>query len=196
MTCGVFISAHQPARGQTPICGENLPLQVFEVFGGSSFTNFYLSVFFISRLLLPSFSICLENIQICIVLSCSWSESLHTVWRDSEEFTPSWRSSHVQRASAPWRWLNVCRILSYCRWIYSGQSKSFICVLVDISQELLSLCGADLSSALPWLELHTLNFSYNSIVCLDQSLVRKQPQMHHYWPMSWASPHFNLLFLP
>eukprot|EP00064_Thunnus_orientalis_P008383 superscaffoldBa00000993_g8406 len=37
-------------------------------------------------------------------------------------------------------------------------------------KELLSLCGGDLSSALPWLELHTLNFSYNSIVCLDQSL--------------------------
>ncbi|MEQ2173979.1 hypothetical protein GOODEAATRI_003050, partial [Goodea atripinnis] len=36
--------------------------------------------------------------------------------------------------------------------------------------ELLSLCGGDLSSALPWLELHTLNFSYNSIICLDQSL--------------------------
>lgn len=39
-------------------------------------------------------------------------------------------------------------------------------------QELLSLCGGDLSSALPWLELHTLNFSYNAIVCLDESLVR------------------------
>ncbi|MEQ2204223.1 hypothetical protein XENOCAPTIV_009935, partial [Xenoophorus captivus] len=37
-------------------------------------------------------------------------------------------------------------------------------------EELLSLCGGDLSSALPWLELHTLNFSYNSIICLDQSL--------------------------
>lgn len=39
------------------------------------------------------------------------------------------------------------------------------------SQELLSLCGGDLSSALPWLELHTLNFSYNAIACLDQSIV-------------------------
>ncbi|KAL1022122.1 hypothetical protein UPYG_G00022420 [Umbra pygmaea] len=37
-------------------------------------------------------------------------------------------------------------------------------------EELLSLCGGDLSSALPWLELHTLNFSYNYIVCLDESL--------------------------
>ncbi|XP_066522181.1 serine/threonine-protein kinase 11-interacting protein isoform X2 [Hoplias malabaricus] len=39
-----------------------------------------------------------------------------------------------------------------------------------MSPELLSLCGGDLSSALPWLELHTLNFSYNSISCLDESL--------------------------
>ncbi|KTF85027.1 hypothetical protein cypCar_00022890 [Cyprinus carpio] len=37
-------------------------------------------------------------------------------------------------------------------------------------QELLSLCGGDLISALPWLELHTLNFSYNSISLLDESL--------------------------
>lgn len=27
-------SAHQPARCETPVCGENLPIQVFEVFGG------------------------------------------------------------------------------------------------------------------------------------------------------------------
>lgn len=43
-----------------------------------------------------------------------------------------------------------------------------LCVL----QELLLLCGGDLSTALPWLELHTLNFSYNSISSLDESLVR------------------------
>lgn len=47
-------------------------------------------------------------------------------------------------------------------------------VCVCVCQELLSLCGGDLSSALPWLELHTLNFSYNYIVCLDQSLVRPE----------------------
>lgn len=36
-----------------------------------------------------------------------------------------------------------------------------------------------MSSALPWLELHTLNFSYNSIVCLDQSLVRHAHTQRH-----------------
>lgn len=36
-----------------------------------------------------------------------------------------------------------------------------------------------MSSALPWLELHTLNFSYNSIVCLDQSLVRHTHKRTH-----------------
>lgn len=52
------------------------------------------------------------------------------------------------------------------------QSLSCVCLCALSNQELLSLCGGDLSSALPWLELHTLNFSYNSIVCLDQSIVR------------------------
>lgn len=51
-----------------------------------------------------------------------------------------------------------------------------VCLCVLFNQELVSLCGGDLSSALPWLELHTLNFSYNSIVCLDQSIVR--PHKH------------------
>ncbi|XP_053554194.1 serine/threonine-protein kinase 11-interacting protein [Bombina bombina] len=37
-------------------------------------------------------------------------------------------------------------------------------------EEVISLCGGDLSSALPWLELHTLNFSYNMISNLDKSL--------------------------
>ncbi|XP_069083311.1 serine/threonine-protein kinase 11-interacting protein isoform X1 [Pleurodeles waltl] len=37
-------------------------------------------------------------------------------------------------------------------------------------EEILSLCGGDLSSALPWPELHTLNFSYNHISTLDDSL--------------------------
>ncbi|XP_077424899.1 serine/threonine-protein kinase 11-interacting protein isoform X2 [Vanacampus margaritifer] len=56
------------------------------------------------------------------------------------------------------------------RGVYS-QLEVFICSKsLSSSEELLSLCGGDLSSALPWLELHTLNFSYNFIVCLDQSL--------------------------
>ncbi|XP_077451200.1 serine/threonine-protein kinase 11-interacting protein [Stigmatopora argus] len=56
------------------------------------------------------------------------------------------------------------------RGVYS-QLEVFICSKsLSSLEELLSLCGGDLSSALPWLELHTLNFSYNFIMCLDQSL--------------------------
>lgn len=70
--------------------------------------------------------------------------------------------------------LELKRIPPHCleglRGIYS-QLEVFTCSKSLTSlEELLSLCGGDLSSALPWLELHTLNFSYNSIVCLDQSL--------------------------
>lgn len=61
--------------------------------------------------------------------------------------------------------------------------KSNLCVCV--CQELLSLCGGDLSSALPWLELHTLNFSYNYIVGLDQSLVRPE---HTHTHASFETP--------
>ncbi|XP_019128793.2 serine/threonine-protein kinase 11-interacting protein isoform X2 [Larimichthys crocea] len=70
--------------------------------------------------------------------------------------------------------LELKRIPPHCleglRGVYS-QLEVFTCSKsVSSLEELLSLCGGDLSSALPWLELHTLNFSYNSIVCLDQSL--------------------------
>ncbi|KAG7239293.1 hypothetical protein INR49_029258 [Caranx melampygus] len=70
--------------------------------------------------------------------------------------------------------LELKRIPPHCleglRGVYS-QLEVFICSKsLGSLEELLSLCGGDLSSALPWLELHTLNFSYNSIVCLDQSL--------------------------
>ncbi|CAL9698361.1 unnamed protein product [Knipowitschia caucasica] len=70
--------------------------------------------------------------------------------------------------------LEIKRIPPHCleglRGVYS-QLEVFICSKsVSSLEELLSLCGGDLSSALPWLELHTLNFSYNCIVCLDQSL--------------------------
>ncbi|KAJ0009436.1 hypothetical protein NQD34_001138 [Periophthalmus magnuspinnatus] len=70
--------------------------------------------------------------------------------------------------------LEIKRIPPHCleglRGVYS-QLEVFICSKsVSLLEELLSLCGGDLSSALPWLELHTLNFSYNSIICLDQSL--------------------------
>ncbi|XP_072235448.1 serine/threonine-protein kinase 11-interacting protein [Leuresthes tenuis] len=61
-------------------------------------------------------------------------------------------------------------LLEGLRGVYS-QLEVFTCSKsLSSLEELLSLCGGDLSSALPWLELHTLNFSYNSIVCLDQSL--------------------------
>ncbi|XP_074482840.1 serine/threonine-protein kinase 11-interacting protein isoform X3 [Sebastes fasciatus] len=70
--------------------------------------------------------------------------------------------------------LELKRVPPHCleglRGVYS-QLEVFTCSKsVSSLEELLSLCGGDLSSALPWLELHTLNFSYNSIVCLDQSL--------------------------
>lgn len=72
------------------------------------------------------------------------------------------------------KFLEIKRIPPHCleglRGVYS-QLEVFICSKsVSSLEELLSLCGGDLSSALPWLELHTLNFSYNSIISLDQSL--------------------------
>nr|XP_046238382.1 serine/threonine-protein kinase 11-interacting protein isoform X4 [Scatophagus argus] len=72
------------------------------------------------------------------------------------------------------KFLELKRIPPHCleglRGVYS-QLEVFTCSKsLSSLEELLSLCGGDLSSALPWLELHTLNFSYNSIVCLDQSL--------------------------
>lgn len=72
------------------------------------------------------------------------------------------------------KYLEIKRLPPHCleglRGVYS-QLEVFICSKsLGSLEELLSLCGGDLSSALPWLELHTLNFSYNSIVCLDQSL--------------------------
>lgn len=38
-SCHIFMSlffntAHQPARCETPVCGEDLPIQVFKVVGG------------------------------------------------------------------------------------------------------------------------------------------------------------------
>ncbi|XP_026157934.1 serine/threonine-protein kinase 11-interacting protein isoform X2 [Mastacembelus armatus] len=70
--------------------------------------------------------------------------------------------------------LELKRIPPHCleglRGVYS-QLEVFTCSKsLSSLEELLSLCGGDLSSALPWLDLHTLNFSYNFIVCLDQSL--------------------------
>ncbi|XP_069588932.1 serine/threonine-protein kinase 11-interacting protein isoform X3 [Ranitomeya imitator] len=56
------------------------------------------------------------------------------------------------------------------RGVYS-QLEILICSrCVSSLEEVISLCGGDLSSALPWLELHTLDFSHNRIHSLDQSL--------------------------
>ncbi|NXX80398.1 S11IP protein, partial [Urocolius indicus] len=44
------------------------------------------------------------------------------------------------------------------------------CKCISTLEEIISACGGDLSSALPWLELQTVNFSYNSITALDDSL--------------------------
>ncbi|XP_075770574.1 serine/threonine-protein kinase 11-interacting protein isoform X3 [Pelodiscus sinensis] len=58
------------------------------------------------------------------------------------------------------------------RFIYS-QLEALTCSrCVSTLEEVISACGGDLSSALPWLELQTLNFSHNSITALDGSLVR------------------------
>lgn len=43
------------------------------------------------------------------------------------------------------------------------------------AQELLSACGGDLCSALPWLALLSADFSYNALTALDSSLV-SEPQ--------------------
>ncbi|XP_069052551.1 serine/threonine-protein kinase 11-interacting protein [Lepisosteus oculatus] len=72
------------------------------------------------------------------------------------------------------RYLELKRIPPHCleglRAVYS-QLEVFICSKsLHSVEELISLCGGDLSTALSWLELHTLNFSYNSITSLDDSL--------------------------
>ncbi|XP_042639288.1 serine/threonine-protein kinase 11-interacting protein [Orycteropus afer afer] len=56
------------------------------------------------------------------------------------------------------------------RSIYS-QLESLICSRsIQALEELLSACGGDLCSALPWLALLSANFSYNSLTSLDSSL--------------------------
>uniref|UniRef100_A0A8C5QZU5 Serine/threonine-protein kinase 11-interacting protein n=1 Tax=Leptobrachium leishanense TaxID=445787 RepID=A0A8C5QZU5_9ANUR len=56
------------------------------------------------------------------------------------------------------------------RFVYS-RLKVLICFKCLTSlEEIISLCGGDLTSALIWLELHTLNLSFNAIRHLDHSL--------------------------
>ncbi|NXY53904.1 S11IP protein, partial [Callaeas wilsoni] len=53
----------------------------------------------------------------------------------------------------------------------SGFLESLTCCkCISTLEEIISACGGDLSCALPWLELQTVNFSYNSITALDDSL--------------------------
>lgn len=60
-------------------------------------------------------------------------------------------------------------------------------------QELLSACGGDLCSALPWLALLSADFSYNALTALDSSLV-SEPQEglgklgnHSDGPLGWRA---------
>ncbi|XP_006906740.1 serine/threonine-protein kinase 11-interacting protein isoform X3 [Pteropus alecto] len=56
------------------------------------------------------------------------------------------------------------------RGIYS-QLETLICSRsIQALEELLSACGGDLCSALPWLALLSANFSYNALTALDSSL--------------------------
>lgn len=55
--------------------------------------------------------------------------------------------------------------------IYS-QLETLICSRsIQALEELLSACGGDQCSALPWLALLSADFSYNSLTALDSSLV-------------------------
>nr|XP_023396967.1 serine/threonine-protein kinase 11-interacting protein isoform X2 [Loxodonta africana] len=72
------------------------------------------------------------------------------------------------------RQLELRGVPVYClrglRGIYS-QLETLICSRsIQALEELLSACGGDLCSALPWLALLSANFSYNSLTALDGSL--------------------------
>lgn len=54
------------------------------------------------------------------------------------------------------------------------------------TQELLSACGGDLCSALPWLALLSADFSYNALTALDSSLVSEP--LKGLWEMTEMGP--------
>uniref|UniRef100_A0A6J0TKY7 Serine/threonine-protein kinase 11-interacting protein n=1 Tax=Pogona vitticeps TaxID=103695 RepID=A0A6J0TKY7_9SAUR len=56
------------------------------------------------------------------------------------------------------------------RFVYSQLEALTCSKCVNSLKEIFSACGGDLSTALPWLELQTVNFSYNFIASLDESL--------------------------
>lgn len=66
------------------------------------------------------------------------------------------------------------------RGIYS-QLETLVCNRsIQALEELLSACGGDLCSALPWLALLSADFSYNALSNLDSSLV-SVPQGKCLW---------------
>ncbi|XP_042192331.1 serine/threonine-protein kinase 11-interacting protein isoform X3 [Callorhinchus milii] len=72
------------------------------------------------------------------------------------------------------KYLQLKRIPPHCleglRGVYT-QLEILVCTnCINTIEEIISVCGGDLSSALPWLDLHTLNFSHNHIAGLDSSL--------------------------
>nr|XP_045003570.1 serine/threonine-protein kinase 11-interacting protein isoform X3 [Jaculus jaculus] len=56
------------------------------------------------------------------------------------------------------------------RGIYSQLETLVCCRSIQKLEELLSACGGDLCSALPWLALLSADFSYNGLTTLDSSL--------------------------
>lgn len=96
--------------------------------------------------------------------------------------------------------LEVKRLPPHClrglRWVYSQLEVLTCSECVTSIEEVISSCGGDLSSALAWLELHTLNFSNNNIHSLDQSLellnsLRFLDLSHNY--IKDCGPHLKIL---
>ncbi|XP_072325021.1 serine/threonine-protein kinase 11-interacting protein isoform X3 [Scyliorhinus torazame] len=72
------------------------------------------------------------------------------------------------------RFLELKRVPPHCleglRGVYTRLEILVCSSCINTIEEIISVCGGDLSSALPWLDLHTLNFSNNFITSLDSSL--------------------------
>ncbi|XP_072436101.1 serine/threonine-protein kinase 11-interacting protein isoform X3 [Chiloscyllium punctatum] len=72
------------------------------------------------------------------------------------------------------RFLELKRVPPHCleglRFVYTRLEILVCSSCINTIEEIISVCGGDLSSALPWLDLHTLNFSNNFITSLDSSL--------------------------
>ncbi|XP_055486782.1 serine/threonine-protein kinase 11-interacting protein [Leucoraja erinacea] len=72
------------------------------------------------------------------------------------------------------RFLELKQVPPHCleglRGVYTRLEILVCSRCIHTVEEIISVCGGDLSSALPWLDLHTLNFSNNFITSLDSSL--------------------------